>query len=194
MDLCFEVVSHSISTEIPSFAVPLDIYNKLSHQHVYMDLWLGWNICSDFFQKKQWSSGVAFNEQIQIVGLYSFVLFCMERGHWNNFPEWREWMWHIFLVVFMFQCQLKMIIFPSTKIYSEILQGEFMLSFEPSVPDYNFKAVLIAIGTHFIRGLTTGVLARDVQLITEYHCRWKYYVKFQLSKKRVEDVFVPWQW
>lgn len=82
-------------------------------------------------------------------------------------------MWHIFLVVFMLKCQLKIIIFPSTKIYFEVLQGEFMLSFEPSVTDYNFKAVLIAIGTHFIRSLTTGVLARDVlrQLITEYCCR-----------------------
>lgn len=83
-------------------------------------------------------------------------------------------MWHIFLVVPMFQCQLKMIIFPSTKIYSEVLlQGEFMLSFESSVTDYNFKAVLIAIGTHFIISLTTGVLAEDVlrQLITEYHSR-----------------------
>lgn len=83
-------------------------------------------------------------------------------------------MWHIFLVVSMFQCQLEMIIFHSTKIYSEVLlQGEFMLSFEPSVTDYNFKAVLIAIGTHFIISLTTGVLARVVlrQLITKYHCR-----------------------
>lgn len=83
-------------------------------------------------------------------------------------------MWHIFLVVSMFQCQLKIIIFPSTKIYSEdLLQGEFVLSFEPSVTDYNFKAVLVAIGTHFIISLTTGVLARDVlrKLITEYHCR-----------------------
>lgn len=58
---------------------------------------------------------------------------------------------------------VQMIIFPSTKIYSEvILQGEFMLSFEPSVTDYNFKAVLIAIGTHFIISLTTGILAGDV--------------------------------
>lgn len=70
----------------------------------------------------------------------------------------------------MFQCHLEMMIFPSTKIYSEVLQGEFMLSFDPSATDYNFKA---AIGAHFIRILTTGVLARDVlrQLITEYHCR-----------------------
>lgn len=57
----------------------------------------------------------------------------------------------------MFQCQLKMIIFPSIKIYSEVLlQGEFMLAFEPSVADYNFKAVLIAIGIQFIIILTTG--------------------------------------
>lgn len=48
-----------------------------------------------------------------------------------------------------------------------------MLSFEPSVTDYNFKAVLIAIGTHFIISLTTGVLAKDVlrQLIIKCHCR-----------------------
>lgn len=32
-----------------------------------------------------------------------------------------------------------------------------MLAFEPSVADYNFKAVLIAIGIHFLLSLTTGV-------------------------------------
>lgn len=169
MDHClFEVVSQSISTEIPSFVDPVDICNKHSHQQVYM--YLCWDeICVLIFSRK--TNGVPLHEQIQIVGFYIFVLLYMERGHWNKFSEWKEWMWYVFLVVFMFQCHLKMMIFPSTKIYSEVLQGEFMLSFEPSVTDYNFKA---AIGTHFIRILTTGVLARDVlrQLITEYHCRW----------------------
>lgn len=38
-------------------------------------------MCSDFFQKEQWSSAVALHEQIQIVSLYILVLFYVERGH-----------------------------------------------------------------------------------------------------------------
>jgi len=79
-----------------------------------------------------------------------------------------------FLMVPVFQCQLRTIILPSTKICLEVLlKGEFMLTFESPAIDYSFKAVLIAIGTHFIITLTTEILARNVlrQLITEYHCR-----------------------
>lgn len=166
-----------IGDDSPSFAVPavhvLDNWRFHTDKRVYTFAARS-RMCSHFSRKS--------NGRLMLLFMNRFKL----QGNWLCF-KWKEGTeissqseesgstWHIFLVIPIFHCQLKMVIFPTTKVRSEVLlQGEFMLPFESSVTDYNFKAVLIAISTYFILRLATGVLAGDIlwSLITEYRCRW----------------------
>lgn len=166
-----------IGDDIPSFAVPAaHVFSNWcfpTDKHVYTSA-ASSRTCSDFSRKSIGLLMLLFMSRFKLQG--NLRCFKWKEGtEISSQGEESESMWHIFLVIPIFHCQLKMVIFPSTKICSEVLlQGEFLLPFESSVTDYNFKAVLIAIGTHFILRLATGVWAGDVlqHLITEYRCRW----------------------